>query len=155
MLVVLLGNGTGSDRYLPAAAAAEAVGFAEQLAWADGGTADRPNHKQQDTWLRTGSIRYEHWRIVPPKAPPITTIYYTECRGQGLDQTSHQCNAAFQCKLAEEDPKQDSELRDEEVDEERWREWREGPYKRHNIIQNRQTEALCKVLLEPVGGASP
>lgn len=27
---------------------------------------------------------------------------------------SHQCNAAFRCRLAVEDPKQDSELKDEE-----------------------------------------
>lgn len=55
MFVVLVANGTGSGHYLLAAAAAEAVGFAEQLAWADGGTADQPNHKQQDMWLWTGS----------------------------------------------------------------------------------------------------
>lgn len=55
MFVVSVDNGTGSDRYLLAAAAAEAVGFAEQLAWADVGTADQPNHTQQDMWLWTGS----------------------------------------------------------------------------------------------------
>lgn len=53
--VVSVANGTGSDRYLLAAAAAEAVGFAEQLVWADGGMADQPDHKQQDMWLWTGS----------------------------------------------------------------------------------------------------
>lgn len=50
-----MANRTGSGHYLLAAAAAEAVGFAEQLAWADEGTADRPIHKQQDMWLWTES----------------------------------------------------------------------------------------------------
>lgn len=55
MFVVSVINERGSDRYLLAAAAAEAVGFAEQLAWADGGKADRLNHKLQGMWLWTGS----------------------------------------------------------------------------------------------------
>lgn len=55
VFVLSVAHGTGNEGYLLAAAAAEAVGFAEQPAWADEETADRPNHTQQDMWLWTGS----------------------------------------------------------------------------------------------------
>lgn len=67
-------------------------------------------------------------------------------RVQSLDWTSHQCNAAFQCKLAEADPKQDSELqkrrKEEEMDEERCM---ECEYKHKTCFKNVNCKAKCFV----------